>query len=273
MLTSRPRPFSAFTTPEFWNDPHISTYLLTNHLDDENPLASRPREFIRRSVKWLILALDLHPGSHLLDLGCGPGLYAEPIAKCGIEVLGIDVSQRALAHARHAVQATRLPITYRQGSYLDTDLGRDHDAAILIYEDYCALSPAQRAHLLGRVFAALRPQSWLVFDVTSRARFRAARDGVVAQHNLMDGFWASEPYWGTHTTWTYQELHLILDHYSIRTPDETRQFWNWIQCLAPHDVATELDQAGFEPPQFFGDVTGAPYTESSASFAVLARRR
>ena len=59
-------------------------------------MASRPAAFLDRSAAWLASALDLTEGSRLLDLGCGPGLYAERFARCGVRVLGIDVSRRSL---------------------------------------------------------------------------------------------------------------------------------------------------------------------------------
>ena len=138
---SRPEPFSEYTTPEFWNDEHISAQMLRFHLDPIAEPASRAHTFIDRSVGWLVPALGLERGSRLLDLGCGPGLYANRIAEYGVEVLGIDVSRRSLDFARSQGRARSLPTLFRQGNYLESELGFGYDAAILIYEDYCALSP------------------------------------------------------------------------------------------------------------------------------------
>ncbi|WP_218139175.1 class I SAM-dependent methyltransferase [Propionibacterium cyclohexanicum] len=83
--------------------------MLIQHLDPIAPLASRAHGFIDQSAEWLIGALALHPGSRVLDLGCGPGLYAHRLARHGIQVLGIDVSQRSLDHARHIATREGLP--------------------------------------------------------------------------------------------------------------------------------------------------------------------
>lgn len=268
----RPAPFSDYTTPEFWNDEHISSQMLRFHLDPVAEPASRAHSFIDRSVEWLLPTLHLGPGSRLLDLGCGPGLYANRLAARGVQVLGIDVSSRSLEFAREVARSRSLPASFRQGNYLTCELGSGHDAAILIYEDYCALSPDQRATLLSRVRAALRPGGRFAFDVTAVPRFSQYTDVATSEPNLMDGFWAEAPYIGTHETWTYPDLRLVLDRYLIETTTGTRCFWNWMHCLAPQEVAAELAGAGFEDPEYFGDVAGARFDPEATTFAVLTAR-
>lgn len=52
-------------------------------------------------------------GLRLLDIGCGGGLIAEPMARLGAEVVGLDASDRNIAVARaHAAEA-ELAIDYR----------------------------------------------------------------------------------------------------------------------------------------------------------------
>ncbi len=165
-----------------------------------------------------------------------------------------------------------LPATFLQGNYLTCELGSGHDAAILIYEDYCALAPDQRACLLARVRAALRPGGRFVFDVSAVPRFSEYRDAVTREPNLMDGFWAEPPYVGTHETWTYPALHLILERFVIETATAERCFWNWMHCLTPDEVAAELAAAGLGEPEYFGDVAGAGFDPAATTFAVLAGR-
>jgi SAM-dependent methyltransferase len=267
----RPAPFSVFTTPEFWDDPYVSAQMLALHLDPEGEAASRPHAFIDRSVAWLIPTLHLVAGSRLLDLGCGPGLYAHRLARTGIEVTGVDVSRRSIDYARKVAAEQGLPAQFHRGNYLECDLGAGLDGAILIYEDYCALSPAQRAALLTRVHAALRRGGRLAFDVTSLARFTQFTDGIVTAPNLMDGFWAAPPYTGTLETWTYPDLHLALERYTIETTTTTRQFWNWFHCLTPSEVEAELEAAGFSLQGLYGDVAGSQYNPTGLTFAVLAQ--
>ena len=63
-----------------WNDPEFSQRMLREHLDQSHGAASRQRPEILRLVDWLWQQLDLTPGARVLDITCGPGLYAVELA-------------------------------------------------------------------------------------------------------------------------------------------------------------------------------------------------
>lgn len=123
MSGRRPPPFSAFTTPEFWDDPHISAKMLKAHLNPDTDAASRRHDFIDRSVEWIVSTFALSPRSRVLDLGCGPGLYAGRIARQAVPVVGIDVSRRSIAYARSAWAGRIPPAEFRLANYLEEELG------------------------------------------------------------------------------------------------------------------------------------------------------
>ena len=58
-------------------------------------------------------------GLRLLDIGCGGGLAAEPMARLGARVTGIDAAPRAIAAAHRHARAAGLDIDYRAGAAED----------------------------------------------------------------------------------------------------------------------------------------------------------
>lgn len=52
-------------------------------------------------------------GLNLLDIGCGGGLFSEPMARLGFNVTGIDASAEAIKVASAHAEAEGLSITYR----------------------------------------------------------------------------------------------------------------------------------------------------------------
>ena len=89
-------------------------------------------------------------GLSLLDIGCGGGLLAEPMARLGFEVSGVDASERNVSVAAAHAQATGLSITYRaataerlsqEGTAFDVVLNMEvveHVADIGVFLGACA---------------------------------------------------------------------------------------------------------------------------------------
>src|SRR5438132_14431674 len=46
-----------------------------------------------QEVEFLIAELALEPGVRVLDVGCGPGRHAHALARRGIDVHGVDISE------------------------------------------------------------------------------------------------------------------------------------------------------------------------------------
>jgi ubiquinone/menaquinone biosynthesis C-methylase UbiE len=59
-----------------------------------NALNSKARKIIQNPKK--ILKKYIHPGMKVLDLGCGPGMFALAMAEMGAEVIAADLQQEML---------------------------------------------------------------------------------------------------------------------------------------------------------------------------------
>jgi 2-polyprenyl-3-methyl-5-hydroxy-6-metoxy-1,4-benzoquinol methylase len=86
--------------------------MLKAHLDPNTDAASRRPEIIVKSVKWLSQYLRLSPGSEVIDLGCGPGLYCAHFHREGWKVTGLDFSERSIAYAREQAAKCGQDIEY-----------------------------------------------------------------------------------------------------------------------------------------------------------------
>jgi len=91
-----------------WNDPDFSRRMLNEHLSQEHDAASRRFETIDNHVKWIHgQVLKANP-TRVLDLGCGPGLYTNRLAKLGHHCVGIDFSPASIACAREQAEEAGL---------------------------------------------------------------------------------------------------------------------------------------------------------------------
>jgi 2-polyprenyl-6-hydroxyphenyl methylase/3-demethylubiquinone-9 3-methyltransferase len=73
-------------------------------------------------------------GLSLLDVGCGGGLVAEPMARLGFSVTAIDADERAIDAAQGHAEATGLAIDYRVATAESLALAGDHFHAVVALE-------------------------------------------------------------------------------------------------------------------------------------------
>lgn len=72
-------------------------------------------------------------GLAVLDIGCGGGLVAEPLARLGAEVTGIDPAPENIEAAKAHAEGARLEITYLAGTAEDfAASGQRFDAVLLL---------------------------------------------------------------------------------------------------------------------------------------------
>jgi 2-polyprenyl-6-hydroxyphenyl methylase/3-demethylubiquinone-9 3-methyltransferase len=68
-------------------------------------------------------ALKPLAGRRALDVGCGAGLLAEPLARLGAEVTGVDAAEENIAAAKAHAVGSGLAIDYRAGELAKLGLG------------------------------------------------------------------------------------------------------------------------------------------------------
>ncbi len=247
-LAVNPVPFCHYTAPELWTRPHTARQMLAYHLDGSNDIASRSSAAIEAITSWIDDRFSVR-GKAVCDLGCGPGLYARQLAQRGAEVTGFDISSCSLAHARQLCSDLDTEPCFMSGNYLNDPLPSDQDLVLLIYADYCALSPQQRAHLLAKMRGQLRDGGHIILDVFSDLIFSQLSESLTIEQDLMGGFWAPAPYVGLKRSWLWPETMLALDHYLIANESEQFEICNWTQYFSPEDLRRELASFGFEKVQ------------------------
>ncbi len=269
-LQEKPQPFEP-GEPLFWTDPHIAKQMLASHLDPTVDGASRRPESIERITNHIATSVGLRPGDCILDMGCGPGLYAERLAQAGFQVTGVDFSQNSLDYAIAQAREKQLSIQYRCQNYLELDDQALYSAALLIYGDFCPLSPEQRAKLLANVRTALVPGGCFILDVTTpRCR---------QKYGLKNGWYAAgQGFWkpGLHLVLEEGFAYpgdLFLDQSIVIEGDgKISVYRNWFQDYTPETIRTELAAGGFEIESLWGDLAGTPYTPESEWIGIVARR-
>lgn len=269
-LQTKPAPFTP-GEEHFWTDPHIARQMLATHLDPDTDAASRKPDTIRRTVEWLIQILDLKPGDRLIDLGCGPGLYTTRLAKSGLHVTGVDFSQNSIAYAVETARQNNLQIIYRCEDYLQLDDVSYYDIALLIYGDFCPLSPEKRTRLLANIHRALKPGGHFVLDVSTPV-IRKKVGLKQGWYAVQSGFWKPIPHLVLEQGFDYAG-DIFLDQYIVIELDGKISIYrNWFQDYTVETICAELGNNHFSVESLWGDLTGSPYTPEADWIGVIARK-
>jgi cyclopropane fatty-acyl-phospholipid synthase-like methyltransferase len=122
-------------------------------------------------VKFIISELGLKPGDKVLDIGCGTGRHAIPLARYGISMTGLDLSQGMLDRARAYAQQEKVNLELIKADAVNFQLPQQFDHAISLCEGSIGLigdheEPGERdLHILQNISRALKPGGKLLMTV------------------------------------------------------------------------------------------------------------
>jgi SAM-dependent methyltransferase len=257
----------------FWTDPYISSHVLDAHLDPESDDASRRAETIEATIEHTASRYGPNEYPRLLDLGCGPGLYCSGFFDAGYRVTGIDFSQASIEYARARAAAEGRNIRYLRLDYRDWEPAEgEYDIVVMIFGDFCVLSPAERDRLLQRIRRALRPGGIFLFDVFTEL-YLPLPDERAWYTMLKDGFWREEQNLVLEIKHRYPDDMVHLNRYLIITADGEVQSCNlWHRWYERTEIRGLLVEAGFTAEEMWADLAGTPLRPSPDWIGVAARR-
>ncbi|MDX1687145.1 MAG: class I SAM-dependent methyltransferase [Candidatus Promineifilaceae bacterium] len=231
-----------------WNDPAFSERMLREHLDDAHGAASRPAAERQKLVTWLWEALALQPDAHVLDVTCGPGVYAVELARRGAQVTGVDFGPAAIAYARDLAKAESVAdgCTFIEADVREHDFGRERfDAALFLYGQLAVFPKEQAQDLLARIALALRAGGHLCVELLNQKR--VDKEESTWWFTDDSGLWGDAPFLNLGERFWYEEEQLSCERYTTLHL-ETGELEEIVLCdqtYAVAEMAEMLRRAGF----------------------------
>ncbi|WP_238722451.1 class I SAM-dependent methyltransferase [Diplocloster agilis] len=243
------------STGEFWNDTHISKGMLAAHLNPQEDAATRRPEFLDQSVQWITQIAPPSQYKSLLDLGCGPGLYAERFHNAGYSVTGVDFSKRSIAYAKEHALLHNSAIRYHYQDYMTIEFTDQFDVITLIYCDYAVLPVTERQCLLKKVYQALRKNGKFIVDVfTPLMRNKESRTWKYCEEG---GFWCEKPHICLESVYQYDDGDATELRQCVVVSDGAISCYNiWDHFFTKEKLLSEIIPAGFNHFELYGDVAG-----------------
>ncbi len=231
-----------------WNDPDFSKRMLREHLDESHGAASRRSHERAQQVDWLWQKLKLAPGSRVLDLTCGPGLYSVALAQRGCRVTGVDFSPASIAYAREQAAAADVADTC---TFVESDVrafvpeAGAYDAALFIYGQLAVFPRNDATALLHTVATALRPGGRICVELLDQERID--KKSSTWWYTDDTGLWGDAPFlhlgerqWDAEAAMSLERFYVI--HLESGAFDEILLC---DQSYGAPEMVAMMEQAGF----------------------------
>jgi len=262
----------ATSSAEFWDDMHISKEMLKSHLHPTFDGASRNHEFIQRSVEWINTIANPQKYNHLLDLGCGPGLYTERLYQKGYTVEGIDFSKNSIAYAKNQAKLRGYNIQYLYQNYLELSYCNMFDVVLLIYCDYAALTYEQQEILLEKIYSAMKKGGKFIFDVFTQKKFESEKESKNWHIQEGSGFWKPDTSLVLKAHLLYSD-NITLDQYLVvDKEDKVNVYRIWNRYYSKEAITKELKKAGFKNIKIYSDVAGKAYDDEADTMCIVVEK-
>jgi SAM-dependent methyltransferase len=234
--------------PEVFGEDYL--YFYETWLTDE--VSDRQAELI-----WRLL--ELHEGSHVLDLACGYGRIANRLAARGARVTGLDADAYFLERAR----AGGPDVEYRLGDMRELPWAEPRfDGVVLWFTAFGYFDDATNASVLRGIKRVLRGGGRLVLDINHMPRLLATLHPQ--QFFRRDSDVALDEY-----EW-HPETSVLTTRRTYIRGGAIREISYDVRLYMPAELRALLLQAGFAEVELLGP-TGEPLTAEDRRLTAVAR--
>ena len=204
-------------------------------------------------------------GGDLLDVACGFGRHAAPLAEAGYRVTGVDRSGSLLDEARRRaggradlalVQADYRSLPLRDGSF---------DAALNLFSSLGYLGDEADTQVLAEIRRVLRPEGRLVIETMHR-------DELVREFSERDWRLAGEGRLLLEQRTFEAASGVAQVTQTLIEPSGRRESRSYsVRVYAVTELLAMLARAGFEETRAYGDLDGSPF-DVGTRLVVAAQR-
>jgi len=177
-----------------WNDADFSERMLQEHLSQDHDAASRRSEIIDRHVHWIHHQLLSAKPARILDMGCGPGLYAHRLAKLGHTCVGIDYSPASIAYAVDRAEKENLSCSYIHQDIRTAEYGTGYNLVMLIFGEFNVFKPSDARSILQKAHHALCEGGVILLEPHTLSAVKKIGQQAPSWYSTPAGLFSDQPH-------------------------------------------------------------------------------
>ena len=228
------------------------------------------------AIDWF-RAIARRTGGPVLELGCGTGRVAIPLALDGHDVVGLDRSPAMLARAERHARREGVTLRLVEGDMRSFSFSEAFPLIAIPFNTFLMLAPSDRWACLARVREHLGPTGLLAVDC-----FQPDPEHIVGHDGTVREEWTRhDPESGRDVT-KFSSSRANVDQVDLRwwfeELDDDGHPTRWQRATSLHymyrrEAELMFSAAGFELEALHGDYDGSPAGSTSPKLLVVARRR
>lgn len=201
---------------------------------------------------------------HVLDLGCGPGRHAVPLALKGLNVTAVDASPFLLGKAKEHAEQSNAEVAFVQADMRAFCRPNAFDLAVSMFSSFGYFADrSDDQQVAANLHSSLRPGGLALIDVMSKELTGRFKDTWVTEAEHV----------------TKVERHEIIDNWTrIRSEwllvrdDSVQRFEYCVRIYSGQELSDLLRDVGFGDVMLYGDLDGRSYGPSARRLIAVARK-
>ncbi|MFG3256044.1 class I SAM-dependent DNA methyltransferase [Streptomyces sp. NPDC048172] len=243
---------NTFDTEDFWTDFYDILFPESRFTQAAALVADSP-------------LLDFPPGTRILDMCCGAGVFTAPLAARGHDTTGVDRSPAMLKKAGEHCRAAGVAPRLVEADAREVREPGAYDVVLNLFTSFGYFEdPADNAAVLDATLAALRPGGTLLLDLAGKELLARRAHGTKAVRHGEDTVFQTD-------TVLEGWERLRSDWVLVRGERAYRARLEWFMYTAA-ELRRMLRDAGFSEVETFGGFDARPYDGDAERLIVRARR-
>ena len=258
-----------------WSNPGFSRRMLQEHLAQSHDLASRRSEKIDAHVEWIHREVLSGSPTKILDLGCGPGLYASRLARLGHRCVGIDFSPASMEYAKEQAASENLSCGYLHADIRFTEYGSGYGLAMLIFGEFNVFKPSDATRILAKTHAALNEGGVLLLEAHTNEAIREFGLRPASWYASESGLFSDLPYLCLQENFWDAESETVTRRYFIvdASTGEVARYAQSPKAYTDEQYRSVLEDVGFADVRFYASLIGKEDASQSNLLAITARKK
>jgi SAM-dependent methyltransferase len=251
-------------------DPSDAARLAALYDLDHAPLEGGP------DVEWFG-GLARRTGGPILELGCGTGRIAVPIAQDGHHIVGLDQSAAMLERAARRARRASVEVRWVEGDMRAFSFNESFALIFVAFNSFLMLGPDDRWACLARMREHLAPRGRVAIDV-----FQPDPEVVVGLDGGVIDEWERVDPESDRTVRKFSSSRANVDRVTQRIwYDETADDGTvrrvggttTLHYLYRREAELLFSEAGFKVETLHGDYDGNPADAQSRKLLIVAKRK